>query len=149
MTISRGRDFLAIPGPTVVPDQVLSAMHRPAIDIYSGPLVATTASCLADLKKLFRTQGDTYIYAANGHGAWEAALTNTLSRGDQVLVLESGRFARGWGEMGILPGLDVVSWRVTGMRQLTVISCRQSLSTTSRNQSRLFWWFRSIPHPEW
>ena len=109
MTVSRGRDFLAIPGPTVVPDQVLSAMHRPAIDIYSGPLVATTASCLADLKKLFRTQGDTYIYAANGHGAWEAALTNTLSRGDQVLVLESGRFARGWGEMGILPGLDVVT----------------------------------------
>lgn len=109
MTVSRGREFLAIPGPTVVPDQVLSAMHRPAIDIYSGPLVEMTNSCLADLKKLFRTQGDTYIYAANGHGAWEAALTNTLSRGDQILVLESGRFARGWGEMGVLPGLEVMT----------------------------------------
>jgi len=80
-------------------------MHRPAIDIYSGPLVETTDSCLADLKKLFRTTGGTYIYAANGHGAWEAALSNTLSRGDKVLVLESGRFARNWGEMGLLPGL--------------------------------------------
>lgn len=109
MTVSNGRDFLAIPGPTVVPDQVLSAMHRPAIDIYSGPLVATTESCLADLKRLFCTQGDAYIYAANGHGAWEAALTNTLSRGDQILVLESGRFARNWGEMGVLPGLEVVT----------------------------------------
>jgi len=109
VTISSGRDFLAIPGPTVVPDQVLSAMHRPAIDIYSGPLVATTESCLADLKQVFRTRGDTYIYAANGHGAWEAALTNTLSRGDQILVLESGRFARNWGEMGVLPGLQVVT----------------------------------------
>ncbi len=107
MPVSSGRDFLAIPGPTVVPDKVLASMHRPAIDIYSGPLVDTTDSCLADLKKIFRTQGDTYIYAANGHGAWEAALTNTLSRGDTVLVLESGRFARSWGEMGLLPGLDV------------------------------------------
>jgi len=109
LSVSRGRDFLAIPGPTVVPDQVLSAMHRPAIDIYSGPLVETTDSCLADLKKLFRTTGGTYIYAANGHGAWEAALSNTLSRGDKVLVLESGRFARNWGEMGLLPGLDVLT----------------------------------------
>jgi len=107
VTVSRGREFLAIPGPTVVPDRVLSAMHRPAIDIYSGPLVEATDSCLTDLKQLFRTQGDTYIYAANGHGAWEAALTNTLSRGDQILVLESGRFARNWGEMGVLPGLAV------------------------------------------
>lgn len=109
MSVSRGRDFLAIPGPTVVPDQVLSAMHRPAIDIYSGPLIETTDSCLADLKRLFCTTGDTYIYAANGHGAWEAALTNTLSRGEKILVLESGRFARNWGEMGVLPGLEVLT----------------------------------------
>ncbi len=115
MTVANGRDFLAIPGPTVVPDRVLSAMHRPAIDIYSGSLVATTDSCLADLKKIFRTSGDTYIYAANGHGAWEASLSNTLSKGDRILVLESGRFAHNWGEMGVLPGLEITTlegdWR--------------------------------------
>jgi alanine-glyoxylate transaminase/serine-glyoxylate transaminase/serine-pyruvate transaminase len=107
MTVANGRDFLAIPGPTVIPDRVLSAMHRPAIDIYSGSLVATTDSCLSDLKKIFRTSGDTYIYAANGHGAWEASLSNTLSKGDRILVLESGRFAHNWGEMGVLPGLEI------------------------------------------
>jgi alanine-glyoxylate transaminase/serine-glyoxylate transaminase/serine-pyruvate transaminase len=98
---------LSIPGPTTVPDEVLAAMHRPAIDIYAGDLVGITESCLADLKRLFRTDGHTYIYAANGHGAWDAALSNVLSRGDKVLVLESGLFAVGWGEMGTEQGLDV------------------------------------------
>jgi alanine-glyoxylate transaminase / serine-glyoxylate transaminase / serine-pyruvate transaminase len=107
MTVRNGREFLSIPGPTTVPDDVLAAMHRPAVDIYSGALVDITASCLQDLRKLFRTQGQTYIYAANGHGAWEAALVNVLSRGDKVLVLESGRFAMGWGEMAAVFGIDV------------------------------------------
>jgi alanine-glyoxylate transaminase / serine-glyoxylate transaminase / serine-pyruvate transaminase len=98
MSLRSGREFLAIPGPTTVPDQVLAAMQRPAVDIYSGPLVETTDRLLADLKTLFRTEHNTYIYIANGHGAWEACLTNVLSRGDKVLVLESGRFALGWGE---------------------------------------------------
>src|SRR5215467_6938001 len=115
MVVRAGREFLVIPGPTTVPDEVLRAMHRPAIDIYAGPLLALTESLLADLSRLFRTTGRSYIYIANGHGAWEAALTNVLSRGDKVLVLESGRFARGWGEMAeklgvvveVLPG----DWR--------------------------------------
>ena len=107
MTVSRGREFLSIPGPTNVPDAVLAAMQRPAIDIYAGELVGITDSCLADLKSLFGTTGRAYIYAANGHGGWEAALTNVLSRGDTVLVLESGRFARGWGEMASMLGLEV------------------------------------------
>jgi alanine-glyoxylate transaminase/serine-glyoxylate transaminase/serine-pyruvate transaminase len=107
MSVAAGREFLAIPGPTVIPDAVLAAMHRPAVDIYSGPLVALTDSLLADLQKIFRTQGRTYIYAANGHGAWEAALTNVLSRDDKVLVLESGRFAIGWGEQATMLGCEV------------------------------------------
>jgi len=107
MTVRAGREFLAIPGPTVVPDAVLQAMHRPAIDIYSGALIALTDSLLADLSKLFRTAGKSYIYVANGHGAWEAALTNVLSRGDKVLVLESGRFAIGWGEAAAWLGAEV------------------------------------------
>ena len=107
MSVSAGRQFLSIPGPTTVPDQVLQAMHQPAVDIFSGGLVDVTTSLLADLKRVFRTDGHTYIYAANGHGAWEAAICNVLSRGDKILVLESGRFAVGWGEMGAKLGLDV------------------------------------------
>jgi alanine-glyoxylate transaminase/serine-glyoxylate transaminase/serine-pyruvate transaminase len=98
MSLRHGREFLAIPGPTTVPDEVLNAMHRPAVDIYGGELIEVTRSCLEDLKTIFRTSGRTYIYAANGHGAWEAALSNVLSRGDKILILES-RFAIGWGEM--------------------------------------------------
>lgn len=112
MTVRAGREFLATPGPTNIPDEVLAAMHRPAIDIYVGPLVDMTAKILADLAWLFRTKTRPYIYIANGHGAWEAALTNVLSKGDKVLVLESGRFATGWGgfaqalgcEVEVLPG---------------------------------------------
>src|SRR3954471_11050493 len=107
MPLSAGREFLSIPGPTVIPDAVLAAMQRPAVDIYSGPLVALTDSLLADLSKIFRTEGRSYIYIANGHGAWEAALTNVLSRGDKVLVLESGRFAIGWGEAARMLGCEV------------------------------------------
>lgn len=109
MTVRNGRDFLAIPGPTVVPDAVLKAMHAPAIDIYAGPLVAMTDSLLADLRTIFRTEGRVYIYAANGHGAWEAALVNTLSRDDRVLTLDCGRFAAGWGEMAAALGVAVES----------------------------------------
>ena len=98
---------MAVPGPTILPDEVLRAMHRPAIDIYSGPLLAITDSLLRDLRRLFVTDGRCYIYIANGHGAWEAALTNVLSRGDKVLVLESGRFALSWGEAAAKLGAEV------------------------------------------
>ena len=107
MTVRNGREFLSIPGPTTVPDEVLRAMHRPAIEIYSGALVDVTMSCLDDLRRLFGTRGRTYIYAANGHGAWEAALSNVLSRGDKILVLESGVFATSWGETAAMFGVEV------------------------------------------
>ena len=107
MVVRAGREFLAIPGPSTMPDEVLRAMHRPAVDIYSGPLLALTDSLLADLRWIFRTKGRTYIYIANGHGAWEAALTNVLSRGDRILVLASGRFALAWGDMAAKLGVEV------------------------------------------
>ena len=107
MTVRAGREFLAIPGPTTMPDEVLQAMHRPALDIYSDQMVELTESLLADLSKLFATKGQSYIYIANGHGAWEATLSNVLSRGDKVLVLESGRFAIGWGNAAAAMGAEV------------------------------------------
>jgi alanine-glyoxylate transaminase/serine-glyoxylate transaminase/serine-pyruvate transaminase len=114
--LKNGTNFLMIPGPTTIPAEVLRAMHRPAIDIYDGPIVQTSVSCHDDLKRIFRTRsGHVYIYVSNGHGAWDAALGNTLSRGEKVLVLDAGHFAREWGlaatgigvEVEVLPG----SWR--------------------------------------
>jgi alanine-glyoxylate transaminase/serine-glyoxylate transaminase/serine-pyruvate transaminase len=107
MSVRAGREFLAIPGPTTMPDEVLRAMHRPAVDIYSGPLLAMTDSLLSDVGRMFDTKGQSYIYIANGHGAWEATLTNVLSKGDKILVLESGRFAIGWGDNARRMGVDV------------------------------------------
>jgi alanine-glyoxylate transaminase/serine-glyoxylate transaminase/serine-pyruvate transaminase len=107
MTVCAGREFLAIPGPTTMPDEVLQAMHRPALDIYSKEMVELTESLLADLSRLFATRGQSYIHIANGHGAWESTLSNVLSRGDKVLVLESGRFAIGWGNAAAAMGADV------------------------------------------
>src|SRR6476619_2043939 len=98
MSVRAGREFLAIPGPTTVPDEVLRAMHRPVMAIYSGPLLDMTDGLLRDIARLFNTAGRAYIYIANGHGVWEAAITNVLSRGDRSRVLESGRFAINWGE---------------------------------------------------
>jgi alanine-glyoxylate transaminase / serine-glyoxylate transaminase / serine-pyruvate transaminase len=107
MVVRAGREFLAIPGPTTLPDEVLRAMQHPSVDIYSGPLLALTDSLLADMSRLFRTTGRSYIYIANGHGAWEATLTNVLSKGDKVLVLESGRFALSWGNAAEFLGAEV------------------------------------------
>ncbi len=115
MTLANGRQLLAMPGPTNIPDRVLQAMMRPAEELASDSIVNLTETVLADLKRIFRTGGETFVYAANGHGGWEAAFTNVLSRGDKVLVLESGRFAVGWGEMARFMGADVEmlpgSWR--------------------------------------
>jgi alanine-glyoxylate transaminase/serine-glyoxylate transaminase/serine-pyruvate transaminase len=107
MVVRAGREFLAIPGPTTMPDEVLQAMHRPAMDIYSEQMVQLTDGLLRDLSRLFATKGKSYIYIANGHGAWEAAISNVLSRGDKILVLESGRFAVGWGNAAAAMGVDV------------------------------------------
>jgi alanine-glyoxylate transaminase/serine-glyoxylate transaminase/serine-pyruvate transaminase len=107
MVVRAGREFLAIPGPTTMPDEVLQAMHRPAMDIYSEQMVQLTDGLLRDLSRLFATKGQSYIYIANGHGAWEAVISNVLSRGDKILVLESGRFAVGWGNAAAAMGVDV------------------------------------------
>src|ERR1700744_6072274 len=107
MSVRAGREFLAIPGPTNMPDEVLRAMHRPALDIYSDQMLELTDSLLRDLSRLFATQGQSHIHIANGHGAWESVLSNVLSRGDKILVLESGRFAINWGNAAAAMGADV------------------------------------------
>jgi len=134
MTVANGREFLSIPGPTNIPDSVLQAMHRPAVDIYSGEMVDLTRSLLEDLPRIFRTAGRTFIYAANGHGGWEAAVSNVLSRGETVLVLESGVFAVGWGEMARMMGVKVEVLRGDWQRAVDPAAVAQRLAADTAHE---------------
>jgi len=107
MNLSRGREYLAIPGPSVMPDRVLRAMHRAAPNIYTGELHDMLPGIVRDLKAVARTEHDVAMYIGNGHAAWEAALANVLSRGDKVLALATGRFGKGWGECAARLGAEV------------------------------------------
>lgn len=102
-----GRHFLQIPGPTNVPDRVLRAIDFPTMD-HRGPEFGVLGkSVLAGLKRVFKsTQGEVVIYPASGTGAWEAALVNTLSPGDRVLMYESGHFATLWRKLAARLGLE-------------------------------------------
>ncbi|MDX1483663.1 MAG: aminotransferase class V-fold PLP-dependent enzyme [Alphaproteobacteria bacterium] len=107
MSVRRGRHFLHIPGPTNVPDRVLRAMDRTNID-HRGPEFAELGlRVLNGLKPIFKTKGRVVIYPSSGTGCWEAALVNTLSPGDKVLMFEVGQFAVLWCEVARNFGLDV------------------------------------------
>ncbi len=107
MTLSYGRSYLAIPGPSVVPDRVLEVMHRASPNIYEGALVEMVPGLVEDLKAVARTTGEVAIYIGNGHAAWEASLANVLAPGDRVLVLVSGAFGMGWAGIAGRLGADV------------------------------------------
>ncbi|MCC5971911.1 MAG: alanine--glyoxylate aminotransferase family protein, partial [Pararhodobacter sp.] len=96
MSLAHGRQYLAIPGPSVMPDRVLAAMHRAAPNIYEGALIDMVATLWPDLKAVACTQQHVALYIGNGHAAWEAANANVFSRGDKALVLITGRFGEGW-----------------------------------------------------
>jgi alanine-glyoxylate transaminase / serine-glyoxylate transaminase / serine-pyruvate transaminase len=101
-----GRHFLQIPGPSPVPDRILRAMSLPTIDHRGPEFAALGMKVLADLKKIFNTQQPVMVYAASGTGAWEAALVNTLSPGDEVLMVETGHFAFLWQKLATRLGLQ-------------------------------------------
>lgn len=112
---SVGRHFLHIPGPSPLPDRVLRAMDTPIID-HRGPEFAKLArKCLDGIKTIFKTANPVIIYTATGTGAWEAALVNTLSPGDKVLMVETGQFATLWKKMaeriGLKPEFISTDWR--------------------------------------
>ena len=115
MSRSAGRHFLQIPGPTNVPDRVLRAIDFPTMD-HRGPEFGVLGKeVLEGMKHVFRTSGDVVIYPASGTGAWEAALANTLSPGDRVLMYETGHFATLWQKMakrlGLEPEFIAGDWR--------------------------------------
>jgi alanine-glyoxylate transaminase/serine-glyoxylate transaminase/serine-pyruvate transaminase len=102
-----GRHFLQIPGPTNVPDRILRAMAMPVID-HRGPEFAELGrEIVAQMKRVFRTEATVVLYPSSGTGAWEAALSNTLSPGDAVLMFETGHFATLWRQMASRLGLEV------------------------------------------
>jgi len=106
MSLAGGREHVAIPGPSVIPDRVLAAMHRSMPDIYGDELLAVSDEIYVELPRIAGMHdGRVFVTISNGHGAWEMAISNTLSRGDKVLVLESGRFAVTWGEMAAFSGV--------------------------------------------
>jgi alanine-glyoxylate transaminase/serine-glyoxylate transaminase/serine-pyruvate transaminase len=107
MPMQEAHHFLQIPGPTNVPDRVLRAMDRPTIDHRGPEFAALARECLDGLKTIFQTRGPVVIYPASGTGAWEAALVNTLSPGDHVLMFETGHFASLWQAMAKRLGLNV------------------------------------------
>ena len=103
----RGRNFLMTPGPSNIPDRVLAAMHRPAVDLVDPDFVALTESCFDDLAKVFRTEGRVFLYASNGHGAWEASLANLIGEDDLVLAPSTGMFSWAWGQLASDLGANV------------------------------------------
>jgi alanine-glyoxylate transaminase/serine-glyoxylate transaminase/serine-pyruvate transaminase len=107
MPFQNGRHFLQIPGPTNVPDRVLRALSRPTIDHRGPEFARLSLEVLNGLKGIFQTSEPVVIFPSSGTGAWEAALVNTLSPGDNVLMFETGQFATLWRNKAVLLGLDV------------------------------------------
>ncbi len=105
--VHSGRHFLQIPGPTNVPDRVLQAIAMPTID-HRGPEFAMLGrEIVAGMKRVFRTDDTVVVYPSSGTGAWEAALSNTLSPGDRVIMFETGHFATLWRQMAARLGLEI------------------------------------------
>ena len=105
--IHTGRHFLQIPGPTNVPDRVLRAMDRPVIDHRSSEFAKLGTEVLEGLRGIFQTASPVVLYPASGSGAWEAAIVNTLSSGDRVLVFETGHFSQLWRQVAEKFGIGV------------------------------------------
>jgi alanine-glyoxylate transaminase/serine-glyoxylate transaminase/serine-pyruvate transaminase len=110
-----GRHFLHIPGPSPLPDRILRAMDTPIIDHRGPEFQKLTKRALEGIKTIFKTTNPVIVYTATGTGAWEAALVNTLSPGDRVLMIETGQFATLWKNMavklGLKPDLIPTDWR--------------------------------------
>ena len=113
--VHTGRHFLQIPGPTNIPDRVLRAIDRPVMDHRGAEFAGIVKETLHEIRKVVQTSGPVVTYSASGSGAWEAAIVNTLSPGDRVLMFETGHFSRLWRQVAERFGIRVDylpgSWR--------------------------------------
>lgn len=114
-SVLRGRQFFANPGPTNIPDSVLRAIDRPTIDFHDPEFVAVYEEVAAGLKRVIGTAHHLFMYTGSGHAAWEATLTNLLSAGETILVVESGYFSEEWSKMAAAHQVEVrtvsADWR--------------------------------------
>lgn len=124
----RGRHFFANPGPTNIPDSVLRAMDRPSIDFNDPEFVEVYDAAFSGVKRVLQTTHHLFMYNASGHGAWEASLTNLLSPGDRIIVLESGYFSEEWGNMARNHGLDVQVLQADWRRGVDIAALRAALA---------------------
>jgi alanine-glyoxylate transaminase/serine-glyoxylate transaminase/serine-pyruvate transaminase len=124
----RGRHFFANPGPTNIPDSVLRAMDRPSIDFNDPEFAPVYEAAFAGVKRVLRTEQHLFMYNASGHGAWEASLTNLLSPGDTILVLESGYFSDEWAAMARGHGLEVQVVAADWRRGVDIADVRRALA---------------------
>jgi alanine-glyoxylate transaminase/serine-glyoxylate transaminase/serine-pyruvate transaminase len=122
-----GRHFLQIPGPSPVPDRILRAMSLPTIDHRGPEFGALGRKVLADIQKIFQTRHPVVIYPASGTGAWEAALTNVLSPGDQVVMFETGHFASLWNKMATRLGIQTEFLAQPGSEHGVPVSWRRGV----------------------
>ena len=113
--VHTGRHFLQIPGPSNIPDRVLRAIDRPVMDHRGAEFAGIVKETLHEIRKIIQTSGAVVMYSASGSGAWEAAIVNTLSPGDRVLMFETGHFSRLWRQVAERFGIRVDyltgSWR--------------------------------------
>ena len=147
-TLRHGRSQVAIPGPSIVPDRVLAAMHRPMPNIYDGPLIDVSNSLFADLPSIARTDGEVFVVIGNGHAAWQMAVSNTVRRGDRILVLESGTFAVIWGQQAAMSGADVEVLPGTDDGPVDPAAVEERLAPTTTTRSAACWWCSPTPPPE-
>lgn len=124
----RGRHFFANPGPTNIPDSVLRAMDRGSVDFNDPEFVEVYDAAFAGVKRVLNTQQHLFMYNASGHGAWEASLTNLLSPGETILILESGYFSEEWGNMARGHGLEVQVVEADWRRGVDIADVRRALA---------------------
>ena len=123
----RGRHFFANPGPTNIPDQILRAIARPTIDFHDPDFLPVYRDVFAGLKRVIGTKHHLFRYTGSGHAAWEATLTNLLSPGETILVLDSGYFSEEWGKMAAAHGVEVQTVAADWRHGIEIAKVREAL----------------------
>jgi alanine-glyoxylate transaminase/serine-glyoxylate transaminase/serine-pyruvate transaminase len=124
----RGRHFFANPGPTNIPDSIQQAIAHHTVDFNGPDFLEVYDACLDGLKRVLRTTQHLFMYTGSGHAAWEAALSNTLSPGDRILVIETGNFSEWWGRMATDLGIEVTTLPADWRRGVDYATLRAALA---------------------
>jgi alanine-glyoxylate transaminase/serine-glyoxylate transaminase/serine-pyruvate transaminase len=134
--VLRGRQFFANPGPTNIPDSVLRAIDRPTIDFHDPEFMPVYEAVVDGLKRVLGTRHHLFMYTGSGHAAWEATLTNLLSPGETILVLESGYFSEEWAKMAAAHGVEVRQVAADWRQGVDIARVRAALAEDRRHEIR-------------